>query len=162
MWPGERLSCFANHWKGWREEMADLTSDYSFVRSLSFSVFVVCVIFMQHNWGTCSVGVERVSHHHFSRQSQTPATIYPLQKGLANQSHYGQCNLWCWKLSRQTDKPVASLTTAMSVGEPRPERSKTHDTILLYRPTKKKPSDSIKIMLLDISVTQQMQGFANW
>ena len=30
--------------------MADLTSDYnfSFVRSLSFSVFVVCVIFWQH------------------------------------------------------------------------------------------------------------------
>ena len=32
---------------------------------------------------------------------------------------------------------MASLTTAMSVGEPRPERSKTHDTILLYRPIQK-------------------------
>lgn len=32
---------------------------------------------------------------------------------------------------------MASLTTAMSVGEPRPERSKTHDTILLYRPVQK-------------------------
>ena len=31
-------------------------------------------------------------------------------------------------------KPEASLTTAMSVGEPSPERNKTHDTILLYRP----------------------------
>lgn len=31
-------------------------------------------------------------------------------------------------------KPVASLTTAISVGEPSPERNKTHDTILLYRP----------------------------
>ena len=41
------------------------------------------------------------------------------------------------KLTQQTDKPVASLTTAMSVGEPRPERSKTHDTILLYRPVRK-------------------------
>ena len=29
------------------------------------------------------------------------------------------------------DKPVASLTTAMSVGEPSPDRNNTHDTILL-------------------------------
>ena len=32
---------------------------------------------------------------------------------------------------------MASLTTAMSVGEPRPDRSNTHDTILLYKPRHK-------------------------
>lgn len=99
-----------------------------------------CLLFVPSLGSTIEVlvGAKRVSHHHhFSGQSQTPATIYPLQKGLANQSDYGQWNLWCWKLSRQSDKPVASLTTAMSVGEPRPERSKTHDTILLYRPKQK-------------------------
>lgn len=29
------------------------------------------------------------------------------------------------------DKPVASLTTAMSVGDPSPDRNSTHETILL-------------------------------
>ena len=32
---------------------------------------------------------------------------------------------------------MASLTTAMSVGEPRPDRSNTQDTILLYKPRHK-------------------------
>lgn len=32
---------------------------------------------------------------------------------------------------------MASLTTAMSVGEPRPDRNNTQDTILLYKPRHK-------------------------
>ena len=71
--------------------MAGLSSDYSFVRSLSVSVFVVCVIFWQHNNIEVFIGAKRVSHYYFSAQSQTPATIiYPLQKGLPNRSDYGQ------------------------------------------------------------------------
>ena len=59
---------------------ADLGSDYSFVRSLSISVFVVCVIFWQHNIIEVFIGAKRVSHYYFSGQSQTPATIYPFTK----------------------------------------------------------------------------------
>lgn len=70
--------------------MADLSSDYSFVRSQSISVFVVCVIFWQHNNIEVFIGAKRVSHYYFSGQSQTAATIYPLQKGLPNRSDYGQ------------------------------------------------------------------------
>ena len=71
--------------------MAGLSSDYSFVRSLSVSVFVVCVIFWQHNNIEVFIGAKRVSHYYFSGQSQTPATIiYPIQKGLPNRSDYGQ------------------------------------------------------------------------
>ena len=70
--------------------MAVLSSDYSFVRSLSTSVFVVCVIFWQHNNIEVFIGAKRVSHYYFSGQSQTPTTIYILQKGLPNRSDYGQ------------------------------------------------------------------------
>ena len=35
------------------------------------------------------------------------------------------------KTIRNFNKPVASLTTAMSVGEPSPDRNNTQDTILL-------------------------------
>ena len=42
---------------------------------------------------------------------------------------------------RKKKLPVASLTTLISVGEPRPDLNKTHDTILVYN-TKKKDIQS--------------------
>ena len=37
------------------------------------------------------------------------------------------------QITRHATIPVASLTTAISVGEPKPDRNNTYDTIFLYK-----------------------------
>ena len=47
------------------------------------------------------------------------------------------CVCVCVCVTHVQHSPVASLTTAISVGDPSPERRRAYDTIFLYSPTNK-------------------------